>query len=164
MPALKRAKAVASMQPSHLPGDVEAIRVNWGDRRGRNAYIFRSLLDLGIPLAFGSDVPIEPLDPLGGIHDSVARRCKSTGAILNKSERITALEAARAFTFGAAYAVSQENQWGLLAPGYHADMVILDCDLRTASAKSLNQARVLATIIDGKCVYSDGTLSLEKEI
>ena len=164
LPELKRSKAVASMQPSHLPGDVEAIARNWGKLRGRNAYLFRTFLDCGIPLAFGSDVPIEPLDPLGGIYDSAARRCKSTGAILNKFERITAWEAARAFTYGAAFAVSQENRRGVLAPGYHADMVILDCDLRTASAKLLKAARVLATIIGGKCVYSDGTLSLEKEI
>ena len=72
IPRLKKSHVVASMQPSHCPSDRQLVAAYWGER-GRNAYIFRTLLRHGIPLTFGSDCPIEPLNPIGGIHAAVNR-------------------------------------------------------------------------------------------
>ncbi len=161
IPALKRLGAVASMQPQQLPGDVESIHDLWG-ARSRNCYLFRTLSDLGVPLAFGSDVPIEPLDPLAGIRDAVCRQSNTSRRILNPAERMSALKAARAFTAGSAFAAGEEGYTGALLPGYRADLAVLSESLRRISQKRLSETRVLATILNGKCVYSDGALDFDK--
>ena len=160
IPALKRLRAVASMQPQQLPGDVESIHELWG-ARARNCYLFRTMIEKGIPLAFGSDVPIEPLDPLAGIRDAVYRRSRISRRILNPPERITALQAARAFTAGPAFAAGEGRYSGALLPGYRADLVILSGNPRGISRKQLSELHIAATILNGKCVYSDGALDLD---
>ncbi len=156
---LKRLGVTASMQPSHCPSDIKMVRQYWG-ARGRNAYIFRTLNDLGIPLAFGSDVPIEPLDPLGGVTAAVRRALPGKRDVFYPEQRLTALEALFGFTAGAAYAVSQETERGFLLPGYPADYVVLSDDIARTSAAHLCDIKPLATALDGKLKYCHNQLRI----
>jgi predicted amidohydrolase YtcJ len=155
---LKKVGAIASMQPSHCPSDRELIAAYWG-RRGRNAYIFKTLLKKNIPLAFGSDCPIEPLDPLAGIHAAVNRNgYGERGGRFYPEERLTVSQAVYGFTAGAAYASGRESYSGKIAPGYQADLVILDDNIYTMLPSRLYSARVAATIFDGRVVYHNDSI------
>jgi len=154
---LKRLGVVASMQPSHCPSDIQMVRKYWG-RRSANAYIFRTVLDKGIPLAFGSDVPIEPLNPIAGIAAAVRRARPGSRDVFHPEQRIFATEALHAFTVGSAIACGQEHQHGYLLPGYRADFVVLDRDLTRIAPSRIYDTRVLATILDGKLKYCHSSL------
>lgn len=159
IPRIKRLGIVASVQPSHCPSDIEMIRKYWG-ARGRNAYIFRTLLQAGVPVAFGSDVPIEPLDPLSGIADAVRRAKPNSRDVFYPAERITAAAALHAFTAGCAWAVGQELSRGYLLPGYPADLAVLSQDITRIAPLRLYDTAVLATVLDGKVVYAAKDFSL----
>ena len=157
---LKRLDLVASMQPSHCPSDIKMMRKYWG-ARAANAFVFRTLLDKGVPLAFGSDAPIEPLDPIGGIAAAVRRASGASRDIFYSHERITAREALYGFTAGAAYAVGQEHCRGYLLPGYPADYAILSQDICSVPATRIAATEVLATILDGKVKYCHDSVKLQ---
>ncbi|MCD6249198.1 MAG: amidohydrolase [candidate division Zixibacteria bacterium] len=154
---VKRLGVVASMQPSHCPSDIGMARNYWG-RRSTNAYVFRTVLDKGIPLAFGSDAPIEPLDPIAGIAAAVRRARPNSRDVFHPEQRIFATEALHAFTVGSAIACGQEHQHGYLLPGYRADFVVLDRDLTRIAPSRIYDTRVLATILDGKLKYCHSSL------
>jgi hypothetical protein len=155
---VKRLGAVASMQPSHCPSDIEMVRTYWG-RRARNAYVFRTALDKGIPLAFGSDTPIEPLDPISGIAAAVRRARPGSRDVLHPEQRVYATEALRAFTVGSAIACGQEHRRGFLLPGYPADFAVLDRDITRIAPSRIYDTRVLATVLDGKLRYCHSSLN-----
>jgi len=156
---VKRLGIVASMQPSHCPSDLPLIRKHWG-KRGANAFVFRTLIDRGIDLAFGSDAPIEPLDPLAGIAAAVRRARPGSRDIFHPEQRITVQEALYHFTVGPAIACGQEHCRGYLLPGYPADMVVLDQDITRIPPSRLYNVTVLATILDGELKYADKSLKL----
>jgi predicted amidohydrolase YtcJ len=156
---VKNLNVIASMQPSHCPSDIKLVRNYWG-KRGANAYIFRTLIDKGIDLAFGSDVPIEPLDPIAGIAAAVRRaRPKSRDVFYNK-ERINVLEALNRFTVGPAIAAGQQSCRGMLAPGYPADYVVLSDDIGRVPTSRIYDINVLATVLDGELKYCHSSLKL----
>jgi predicted amidohydrolase YtcJ len=149
---VKKLGVIASMQPSHCPSDVKLIERYWGPR-GRNCYIFKTLLDKKIPLAFGSDVPIEPLDPLAGIDAAVNRFIPGTGKSFHSEQRISIYEAVAGFTSGPAYAVGREYELGRLLPGYRGDFVVLDEDIFKIPRKNIRDINIEATILHGAVVY-----------
>lgn len=159
IPRMKRLSIVASMQPSHCPSDIALVRRYWG-KRGSNAYVFRSLLDRGVDMAFGSDAPIEPLEPLAGIAAAVRRARPGSRDVFYPEQRLTALEALYAYTVGPAVAAGQAHQRGYLLPGYPADLVILDRDIGKTSPGRLYDVTVLTTMIDGKLRYDNSGLRL----
>lgn len=156
---MKKLGVVASMQPSHCASDVAMIRRYWPDQAS-NAYLFNSIGSAGIPLAFGSDVPIEPLDPLAGIAAAVRRVKQNSRDKFFPAESLSASSALRAFTVGPAIAAAQEDCRGYLLPGYPADFVILAKDPTKIPASQLYDLRVLATVIDGNQVYSSGSIQM----
>lgn len=156
---LKRLGIVASMQPSHCPSDIPMMRRYWGNR-SRNAFVFRTLLDKRIDLAFGSDVPIEPLNPIAGIEAAVRRARPGSHDIFHPEQRITAAEALFGFTAGAAIACGQAHCQGFLLPGYPADLTILSDDVTTVPATRISQIEVLATVLDGKFRYCHPSFQL----
>jgi hypothetical protein len=156
---LKRLRVIGSMQPSHCPSDITASRRHWGDRSA-NAFIFRSLIDAGIDLAFGSDVPIEPLNPIDGIRAAVRRARAGSRDIFYPDERITIGEALFAFTVGPAIASGEADRRGYLLPGYPADLVILNEDLTRTPATRLRDVIVLATLLDGQIKYQRSSFKL----
>ncbi len=147
---------VASMQPIHLIDDGRWAEKRVGAERIKTMYPFRSLLDQGDVLAFGSDWSVATLDPLRGIYAAVTRRTldgkNPKGWV--PGEKITVEEALRAYTAGNAYAVFAEDRRGKLAPGYLADLVLLDRDLTRIPPEEIGQAAVKATVVGGKVVYS----------
>jgi predicted amidohydrolase YtcJ len=146
---------VASMQPIHATQDYEMADRYWGDRCA-TAYAWRSLLNAGALLAFGSDCPVEDLNPFLGIHAAVTRR-RSDGSPGPEGwypeQRLTVEEAVRAYTLGAAQAVGLEDRLGSLAPGKLADLVVLDRDIFACDPMEIAETQVLATMIGGKLVY-----------
>jgi predicted amidohydrolase YtcJ len=142
---------IASMQPSHLVSDRDTALRHWGERRSRYAFPIHSLHRAGVPLAFGSDVPIEPVDPLFGIHAACCRMRPGDGrGPWEPGERLDRFAAVAAFTSGAAYAAGQESRVGTLAPGRRGNLVILDRDLLAVPEEEILQVQVLATIQAGK--------------
>jgi predicted amidohydrolase YtcJ len=146
---------IPSMQPYHAIDDGRWLHKRIGAERSRYTYAFRSLLDAGARLAFGSDWTVAPLDPVTGLYAAVTRRTldgkNPEGWV--PEEKITLVEALRAYTSGNAYALFAETKWGTLAPRFYADVVVLDRDAFRLPADSLEQARVRLTIVGGKVVY-----------
>jgi predicted amidohydrolase YtcJ len=149
---VKRLGVMASMQPSHCPSDIQLVRRYWG-RRGANAFMFRTLIDKNIDMAFGSDVPIEPMSPIEGIAAAVRRARKGGRDSLYPEQRISAAEALYRFTVGPAIATGQAHCRGYLLPGYPADFVLLSQDITHLAPSRIYDTKVLATVLDGEVKY-----------
>jgi len=147
---------IASMQPIHCTSDRDLADRYWGPRRTPRAYPWRTLLERGAVLAFGSDAPVEPIDPLLGIHAAVARRRPGDGDPWFPAERLTLDEALHAYTAGAAFATGRERDWGTLEVGMRCDATVVDRDLAELKGNELLEAQVRATITDGVVRYADG--------
>ncbi len=156
-------RVVASMQPIHAVQDAPMADRYWGPARCATAYAWRSLLDAGTVLAFGSDCPVESPNPFLGIHAAVTRaRPDGYGGPEGwvPAQRITVEEAVRAYTWGAACAAGLDTRLGTLTPGKWADLVVLDQDVFAADPSLIPRTRVLGTMVGGRWVYSqDGLLS-----
>ena len=147
---------IASMQPYHAIDDGRWVEQRIGPVRIRTTYAFRTLLATGAILAFGSDWTVAPLDPVLGVYGAVSRRTldgKNPNGWIPE-QKIGVDEALRAYTWGNAFGTFDERTRGVLAPGYDADVVVLDRNLFTLPADSLDQARVRCTIVGGKVVYA----------
>jgi len=150
-----RARVIASMQPYHCIDDGRWAEKRIGPRRAKGTYAFRSLLDAGAVLAFGSDWTVAPLDPLQGVYAAVTRRTldgKNPGGWVPE-QKITVEEAVRAYTVGSAFAEFAENAKGTITPGKLADLVLLTEDIFKIDAASIEKVRVRVTIMDGRVVY-----------
>jgi len=148
-------KVVASMQPFHIIDDGRWAWKRLDEKRLKGTYAFRTLLDSGAVLAFGSDSPVAPINPLYGVYAAITRRTlddKNPNGWIPE-QKISVEEAIRAFTWGSAYAEFQENIKGTLEPGKLADFVIISDDLFTIDPVKIRDAKVLITVIDGKVVY-----------
>lgn len=156
LPRFAQLGVTASVQPSHAPSDRYIADRYWGERCSY-AYAFKSLLASGAHLAFGSDVPVEPLDPLAGIYAAVWRKRldEPESAPWYPEQRLTVAEALSGFTMGAAMASCEESIKGSLAPGKLADLVVLDRDISRGDEESLRAVRVVATVIGGRRVYGE---------
>jgi hypothetical protein len=135
----------------------------WAEKRVgreviRGTYAFRSLLDAGATLAFGSDWPVAPMVPLAGIDAAVTRRTLDgkhpDGWV--PEQKIGVEEAVRAFTVGSAYASFEENIKGSIEAGKLADMVVISADIFRIAPAALGEAQVDMTIFDGRVVYERG--------
>lgn len=150
-----RDKVIASMQPYHAIDDGRWAEKRIGKDRAQTTYAFRSLLDSGATLAFGTDWTVAPLDPILTIYAAVTRRTldgnNPKGWI--PEQKITVEEAVRAYTVGSAYAEFQENQKGTIAPGKLADLVILSKDIFKIEPKDIEKVKVVMTFMDGQVVY-----------
>jgi len=155
IPLFGRLGVIASMQPYHAIDDGRWVEQRIGPVRIKTTYAFRTLLATGATLAFGSDWTVAPLDPLLGVSAAVSRRTLDgkhpEGWV--PEQKLAVDEALRAYTAGDAFATFDERTRGALAPGYDADLVVLDRDLFTLPADSLDQARVRCTIVGGRVVY-----------
>ena len=146
---------VASMQPYHAIDDGRWAEKRIGHDRARYSYAWRSMLDAGAPLAFGTDWPVAPLNPLLGIYAAVTR------ATLDgkhpegwfPEQRLTVDEALRAYTQGSAYAAFAEQQKGTLAPGKLADVIVLSDDPFKIAPEKIRDVTVTTTIVGGRVVY-----------
>ncbi len=156
LPRLARIGVVASMQPIHCTQDLFLAERYWG-ARSRYGYAWRSLVDHGTVLAFGSDCPVETPDPLRGLFAAVTRRREDGYPPEGwyPEERLGIEAAVRAYTWGAAFAVGEEDRWGTLRPGNYADLVLLSGDIFRTRPEELLGIRVLATVVGGRLVHAD---------
>jgi len=155
IPLFGKLGVIASMQPYHAIDDGRWVEQRIGPVRIKTTYAFRSLLDAGARLAFGSDWTVAPLDPIAGVYAAVTRRTLDgkhpDGWV--PEQKISVGEALRAYTAGNAYATFDDRHRGTLAAGADADIVVLDGNLFTTPPESLDRARVRFTIVGGKVVY-----------
>jgi predicted amidohydrolase YtcJ len=151
---MARLGVVASVQPYHAVADRDKAERLWGARYKRS-YAYHSLHAAGIPLALGSDVPIDTCDPLRILHAAVMRRSdrEPDRPSWVADQALTVAQALAAYTLGAAYAGGQEAHQGSLAPGKLADMVVLGEDPFTVPPERLTGAEIAATLIGGDLVY-----------
>lgn len=146
---------IASMQPYHAIDDGRWAEKRIGPERIKTTYAFRSLLDAGAKLAFGSDWNVAPIDPLLGIYAAVTRRTID-GAYPEgwvPEEKISVEEAVTAYTAGAAYACHMEDSVGDLEPGKYADLVVLSDDIFTIDPVQIENVQVDLTLVEGEVVY-----------
>src|SRR6476661_6555479 len=157
IPRFARDKVIASMQPYHAIDDGRWAEKRIGKERVKTTYAFRSLLDGGATLAFGTDWTVAPLNPLLTIYAAVTRRTldgrRPHGWI--PEEKISVEEAIRAYTIGSAYAEFQENVKGSITAGKLADLVILSRDIFKIDPKEIENVKVTLTMVDGRVVYEE---------
>ena len=147
--------AVASMQPTHATSDMAWVPARLGPERVAGAYAWRRFLEAGVPLAFGSDFPVELPDVTHGLAAAMTRQDASgspEGGWL-PDQRMSLSEAVAAFTTGAAYAARQTDWCGSLRPGKVADLTCFRADLRGLAPLAVRDAAVRATIVAGAVVW-----------
>ncbi len=154
---LGQMQIVASMQPCHATSDMQMAEQYWGDRSAY-AYNWRLQLDHGAPVAFGSDAPIEPIEPLPNIQAAVTRRRADgspgpDGWRSGVQGRLAVDEAVRGFTRGPAYAAGLEDRLGQIRPGFLADLVVLGQDIYCCDPMAIAATEVLGTMVGGKWVW-----------
>ena len=150
---------IASMQPSHCISDLHWAEERIG-QRARYAYAWKTFLDNHVILAFGTDWPVEPLNPMLGLYAAVARK-DTTGYPQDgwyPEERLSMGQAIRAYTWGAAYAAGIDSWYGTLQPGREADFVVLSDDLFSIPPDKILNTTVLETYLSGKLIYKAGNL------
>jgi predicted amidohydrolase YtcJ len=148
---------IASMQPYHAIDDGRWVEKRIGPERARWSYAWRSMLNAGVTLAFGTDWPVAPLNPLLGVYAAVTRETldgKNPGGWFPE-EKITLEEALRAYTYGSAYASFQEKDKGTITPGKLGDIVVLSDDLFSIPPDKIKDARVVLTIVGGRVVHRE---------
>lgn len=155
IPRMRAQGVVASMQPYHAIDDGRWAEKRIGAERAKGTYAFRSLLDAGAVLAFGSDWAVAPIEPLMGIYAAATRRTLD-GAHPDgwvPEQEISVAEAVRAYTVGSAYAERREAVKGTLEPGKLADLVVLSADIFAIDPAAIADTRVDLTMLGGKVVY-----------
>jgi predicted amidohydrolase YtcJ len=151
---MARQGVVASMQPYHAIDDGRWAAKRLG-ARVTNSYVFKSILEQGGHLAFGSDWTVAPIDPILGIYAAVTRRTldgKNPGGWIPE-QKISVDQALHAYTTGNAYGVFAEGSRGMLKPGYRADLTLLEQDLFSIPPEALETVQIRATVAGGKVVY-----------
>lgn len=145
---------VASMQPIHCTSDMATADLLWGERC-ELAYAWRALKDAGVLLAFGSDAPVEPLNPWLGIHAAVTRQLPGgePAGGWRPAQRLTLEETLRAFTSGPAQAAGAAHELGTLAAGMLADIAVLSADPFKLSPAELYRVRAELMVVEGKVVW-----------
>ncbi|MDD4310089.1 MAG: amidohydrolase [Candidatus Cloacimonetes bacterium] len=155
IPALKESALFASVQPVHLANDVPLIDKHWNSIEDQ-VYSFSTLLKAGIPLSFGSDTPIETINPFLGIYTAIERRMQLNPALppFRSSEVLTPFQALHGYTLGAAAASRSEHLQGSLTLGKRADLIVID-DFRNHDSSFWLNAQSWLTMINGEIVYSN---------
>ncbi|MGH7589579.1 MAG: amidohydrolase [Gemmatimonadota bacterium] len=155
IPRFAELDVIASMQPTHATSDMYWAEDRLGPDRIRGAYAWRKMLDAGVPLACGSDFPVESPNPFHGLYAAVTRQDQEgwPDGGWRSEERLTREEALACFTRWAADAAGMEDEVGALVVGRRADFLVLDRDLMQVPEEEIWRTRVLRTVIDGETVY-----------
>jgi len=151
-----RLGVIASMQPTHCTTDLAYAERRFGKERCRGAYVWKTLADGGAVLAFGTDWPVEPLDPMRGLYSCVTRQNIDSGDLPGgwfPEQRLSIREAVRHYTYGPAYASFEEGIKGSLRVGNLADFVVLSENILEIEPAKILETKVLFTIVGGKIVF-----------
>ncbi|MFC2164384.1 amidohydrolase [Acidobacteriota bacterium] len=155
IPRFSELGVVASMQPTHCITDKRFAEKRIGLERCRGAYAWQKLLDAKVHIAFGTDWPVEPIDPLEGLYGAVTRkdRAGEPGDGWFPDQKLSMEKAIELYTLGAAYAEFMEDRKGMIKNGYLGDMVIFKNDLMTIPPEEIMASKVDYTIVGGKVVF-----------
>ncbi len=147
---------VASMQPIHATSDMDMADRYWG-KRSAFAYAWRTQLQHGAMLAFGSDAPVESPNPFWGLHAAVTRR-RADGSPGTDgwyaAQRLSIQEALAGYTLGPAYLAGMEDRLGRLAPGYLADLLVLSTDMFMCPSDEIKEIHPVATMLGGQWIFN----------
>ncbi len=160
LPRFAQLKVIASMQPSHETTDMRWAGQRVGPERSKGAYAWASLQKSGARLAFGTDYPVEPINPLRGLYACVSRELPDGGPAggWQPQEKISLDDCMRAYTSGSAYAQFEEGKKGELKAGEYADFIVLSNDLTKIPPQQYTKTTVLLTVVGGRAVYvQDGS-------
>ncbi|HEY7404777.1 MAG TPA: amidohydrolase [Candidatus Angelobacter sp.] len=144
---------IASVQPNHLLTDMNWAESHIGPERAKHSYPWREFLHDGIPLAFGTDYPVEPITPFRGLYAAVTRKNEVGTKEYFPEQKLNIHQAIAAYTTGSAYAEFEEHKKGQLTAGMLADFVVLDHDITKVAPAEILKTRVLRTVVGGKTVY-----------
>ena len=156
VPRFAQLGVIASMQPIHAVADWRAADAHWG-ARARHGYAWRPLLQAGAVLAFGTDAPVERIEPLLSLHAATTRvdPDDEPAGGWYPEHALSLTEAVEAYTRGSAAAERASDRRGCLAPGYDADLVVLAPDPFGLEPAALRETRVEMTIVGGRTVFED---------
>jgi hypothetical protein len=149
IPRFKQLGVIASMQPNHLLTDMNWAVDRLGPQRAAYSYAWKAFLDAGVPLAFGTDYPVEPITPFRGLYAAVTRMNQAGTKTYYPENKLTRGQALYAYTQGSAYAEFAEKHKGKLVPGYDADFILVDRDLYNADARAILSTVVEQTFVAG---------------
>jgi predicted amidohydrolase YtcJ len=144
---------IASVQPNHLLTDMNWAEQRIGPERAKTSYPWKQFLDNGVPLAFGTDYPVEPITPFRGLYAAVTRKNEEGTKTYYPEQKLNIDEAIAAYTTGSAFAQFAETQKGTLAPGMLADFVVLDRDITKVPPAQILKTQVVRTVVGGRTVY-----------
>ena len=154
IPRFGRLGVIPSMQGIHCTSDGPWVFKRLGDKRAEEgAYVWRKLMDGGAVIPNGTDVPVEPIDPISCFYATVTRKM-ADGTPFFPDQKMTRLEALRSYTINGAYAAFEEAIKGSLAPGKLADITVLSRDILTCPEEEIRDTEVLHTIVGGEILYS----------
>ena len=145
---------IASMQPSHLLTDMNWAEDRLGPQRAAWSYAWKAIIDAGVPLAFGTDYPVEPITPFRGLYAAVTSMNEAGTKSYFPENKLTRGQALYAYTQGSAYAEFAETHKGKLAPGYDADFILVDRNLFIIAEPEILHTAVLETFVAGRKVYA----------
>ncbi len=151
----RQLEVIASVQPCHLLTDMRWAEARLGPERARNSYPWAGFLRAGVPLAFGTDFPVEPLNPFRNLYAAITRQNETGTRRYYPEQKITMEQAIASYTVGSAYAEFQEHDKGTLEAGRLADFVVLDRDINKIAPADLLKTRVLRTVVGGKTVFEN---------
>jgi len=155
LPRFARLNVIASMQPSHETTDMRWAESRVGPDRIKGAYAWATLQKSGAHLAFGTDYPVEPINPFRGLYACVTRELPDGGPAggWQSQEKISLEDCIRDYTIGSAYAQFEEGRKGQLKQGQYADFIILSNDLTKVPPSDYINTKVLRTVVGGRTVY-----------
>jgi predicted amidohydrolase YtcJ len=146
-------KVIASMQPSHILTDMRWAEARLGPARAPHSYAWAEFLNHGVTLAFGTDYPVEAVNPFRGLYAAATRKSEDGKQEYFPAQKLTIEQAIAAYTTGSAYAEFEEKEKGTLAAGMLADFVVLDRDITAVPPEKILGTRVLRTVVGGKTVF-----------
>jgi predicted amidohydrolase YtcJ len=156
IPRFGRLGVIAAMQAIHCTSDGPWVLKRLGEKRaGEGAYVWQKLMMSGAVISNGTDVPVEPIDPVSCFYAAVTRKMKD-GTTFFPGQKMSRMEALRAYTINGAFAAFEEGLKGSLTPGKLADITVLSKDILTCPEEDIRSAEVLTTIVGGKILYQKG--------
>lgn len=157
VPRFGRLGVIAAMQAIHCTSDGPWVLKRLGEKRAaEGAYVWRKLMASGAVICNGTDVPVEPIDPISCFYAAVTRKMKD-GTAFFPDQKMSRMEALRAYTINGAFAAFEEGIKGSLSPGKLADITVLSKDILTCPEEEIRTAEVLTTIVGGKVLYRKGS-------